>query len=460
MMRRTFALALSPLFALGLALPSACSDSGQTGGTGGAGATSSSSSGSSSGSTTSSGSTSSSSGTVIVPDGGIEHPCKLPGSVQFTTSGVVVVPGGSSPVDLSFLHLPAGFCVHYFATVGNTRQLRFAPGGELFVASPTGLTTGGGPGGQNAIVVLPDDDHDGTADAPVTFLSNLPKTQGLLFTGGSFYYQDDTRIMQVAYTPGDRAPGAASKQVANVSYYSSALHWPKALDVADDGTIYMANGGDQGEACDPSHPFHGGIRKLDGTPDGAPIAKGFRNPIAVRCPKGHNQCFTLELAKDYTSNAGGREKMVPIRAGDDWGFPCCATKNLPYQDIAPSDCSGVVSEDVGFLIGDTPFGFDFAPASWPGMWSGRALVANHGAAGSWVGARIVAIAMDPATGLPLPSTNANGTNMGGMVDFATGWDDQTLSHGRPAAVEFSSDGRMFVGSDTTGLIFWIAPIDM
>jgi glucose/arabinose dehydrogenase len=394
-----------------------------------------------------------------MPEGGIQHPCKLPGSIQFTANGTVVVPGGSSSADLSFLHLPEGFCAHYFATIPNTRQLRFAPGGELFVASPTGLTTGGGPGGQSAIIVLADDDHDGYADAPTTFLGNLPKTQGLMFTPGFFYYQDDTKIMRAPYQPGDRSPSGASEQVANITYYSSSLHWPKAMDIADDGSIYVANGGDQGETCVFPHPFHGGIRKIDGTPDGAPIAQGFRNPIAVRCQKGHNKCFALELAKDYTATSGGREKLIPIRKGDDWGFPCCATKNTPYTDVPPTDCSDVVPEAVGFYIGDTPFGLDFAPASWPAPYGGSAMVGNHGAAGSYVGARVVSIGMDPSTGLPLPGGNVNGQNTGSMKDFATGWDDGTLQHGRPAAVELSADGRMFIGNDTNGVIFWIAPID-
>jgi glucose/arabinose dehydrogenase len=92
------------------------------------------------------------------------------------------------------------------------------------------------------------------------------------------------------------------------------------------------------------------------------------------------------------------------------------------------------------------------------MWSGAAIVATHGAAGSWTGARMVAIAMDPTTGMPMPGTNMNGSDMGSMTDFATGWDDGTLSHGRPAAVEFSSDGRLFVANDNNGAIFWIAPL--
>jgi hypothetical protein len=67
--------------------------------------------------------------------------------------------------------------------------------------------------------------------------------------------------------------------------------------------------------------------------------------------------------------------------------------------------------------------------------------------------------MDSTTGLPLPSTNANVQQMNmGMVDFATGWDDGSNGHGRPAAVTFSPDGRLFVASDNGGVIFWVAPM--
>ena len=163
--------------------------------------------------------------------------CDLPGSVQTTANGLVLVPGGPAGApDLSFLHLPVGFCAHFFARVGNTRQLRFAPGGELFVASPTTATTGGGPGGKAAVIVLADDDHDGVADASTTFLGGLPSTQGMLFTGGYFYYQDATQIMRVRYAKGDRTPSASSEPVANITIFRSGIHWPKALDAADDGT--------------------------------------------------------------------------------------------------------------------------------------------------------------------------------------------------------------------------------
>jgi glucose/arabinose dehydrogenase len=388
--------------------------------------------------------------------------CDLPGSVQTTANGLVVVPGGPAGApDLGFLHLPVGFCAHFFAKVGNTRQLRFAPGGELFVASPTRATTGNGQGGKAAIMVLADDDHDGVADTASPFLSGLPSTQALLFTGGYFYYQDDTKIMRVPYRTGDRTPSGGSEQVADITIYVSNGHWPKTLDVADDGTIYVGNGGDQSERCDPTHPFHGGILKLDGAPGGTPVAKGFRNPISVRCSRGHNLCFAAELTRDYTATQGGREKIVPIRQGDDWGFPCCATKDLPFPDIMPApDCSGVASEDNSFIVGSTPFDLDFETGRWPAPWNNRVYVPLHGAAGNWEGARLVSIALDPVTGHLLPASDLGGEPSGALAEFATGWDDGTFTHGRPAVVAFAADGRLFLGNDANGDIIWIAPLGL
>ena len=399
----------------------------------------------------------------VVPEGGILHPCGLPGTIQFTSSGTVTLPGGSpSWPSLSFLHLPMGFCAHYFGTVGNARQLRFAPGGDALVASPTTPTTGGGAGGGSAIFLLPDANLDGVADSNVTYLGGLPSTQGLLFTGGYLYYQDGTAIQRVPYVPGDQSPSGAAVKVADLTGYVSSIHWPKTLDVADDGTLYVGNGGDQFEMCVTPHPFHGGILKIDPAPGpnpgGVQVAQGLRNPINVRCRHGDNTCFALELALDYSGSTGGREKLIPIRQGDDWGFPCCATTNLPYASSPTgTDCSTTATDTDSFLIGDTPFGVDFEPGFWTGQWAGQAFVVTHGAAGSWAGARIVAIPMNGATGLPVSASDTSGSEMG-MVDFATGWEGTPPQNGRPAAVTFSPDGRLFVANDNNGVIFWVAAL--
>ena len=394
--------------------------------------------------------------------------CSLPGSVVWNGGLPHVVAGGASAPDLSWMKLPDGYCSHFYGSVPETRQLRFSPSGDLFVASPSTTAPGGASGGLASIVVLPDDNHDGIADRTDTYLAGLTTTQGLLFTGGYFYYQDGPLVRRLPYKEGDRKGTGPGEQVVDVTVYASPTHWSKVLDADDQGNVYVTNGGDNDEACEGSgaadgevtalRPFHGGILQIDGTPNGKLVARGMRNPIAIRCAKGTGTCFGLELALDFAASEGSREKLFPIHQDQDLGFPCCATANQPYggyTDPTP-DCSSVDSEQASFIIDHTPFGLDFEEGSWSGPWKYRAFVVLHGVFGSWTGARVVGIATDSRTGWPVPSSEADGG--GGIQDFATGWDDNKQDHGRPASIVFAPDGRMFVGNDIDGSIVWIAPV--
>jgi glucose/arabinose dehydrogenase len=164
------------------------------------------------------------------------------------------------------------------------------------------------------------------------------------------------------------------------------------------------------------------------------------------------------MALDYSGSSGGREKLLPVHAGDDWGFPCCATTGIPYANVpAGTACGGVATELASFNIGESPFNIEFTPASWPAPWANQALVAMHGEAGSWTGARVLSIPLDLTTGLTVHASDLDGGTVG-MTNFATGWDDGTLQHGRPAALAVAPDGRLFVGNDDDGVIFWVAPL--
>jgi glucose/arabinose dehydrogenase len=401
--------------------------------------------------------------------------CDLPGSLIFGANGAMtLIAGGRASPSLTWLTLPPGYCAHYFANVTTARQIRVAPGGELFVASPSTATAGGAPVGYGAIIALYDDDFDGYADgntipdpdaateSPPIFMDDLPSTQGIAFAPGYFYFQDSTSIMRLPYTKGERTAQGTPEQLADITIYMSSDHWPKTIDIADDGTIYAGNGGDQGESCDPTvfpRPFHGGVLKIDGTPGGTPVAQGFRNPISIRCQHGHNLCFSVELALDGSGPEVGREKLVPIRAGDDWGYPCCATTNTPYENISGTpNCANVPAESVAFIVGETPFGFDFETGLWPAPFTSNVLMALHGYVGSWQGARVVAVPTQ-ANGLPVTSSDLTGS-LPPTVNFATGWDDGMHDHGRPAAATFGADGRLYIANDITGDIFWIAPVTL
>jgi glucose/arabinose dehydrogenase len=103
--------------------------------------------------------------------------------------------------------------------------------------------------------------------------------------------------------------------------------------------------------------------------------------------------------------------LVPIRSGDDWGYPCCATQNVPFDMVAAATCANTTPDTNSFVIGDTPFGVDFDPGNWPAPWGGNAFVVTHGVVGSWVGARIIAIVVDRNTALMMPSTDVTRSSM-------------------------------------------------
>jgi glucose/arabinose dehydrogenase len=396
--------------------------------------------------------------------------CSLPGSVVWNNGAPTTVPGGDPSLeDVSWLQLPDGFCAHYFGNVAEVRQIRFAPNGDLFAASPSMYCAGGAGGGAGSIFVLPDDDHDGVADAPVTYLGGLPVTQGIAFSRTapySIYYQNDKVVMAAPYNLGDRVGDAtAATQIIDIGGYYSSTHWPKAIDVDDDGNVFVTSGGDQASPDDsclqPSSmwAYRGSVWQVDGTPGGTMVSTGFRNPIALRCAKGTGACFGLELARDFAPQQGSREKLFPVQLGADYGQPCCATQNLPFTDSPTgTDCSGIASEITSFLIDHTPFGLDFEQGAFPGMWQYRAFVVLHGFVGSWEGARVVGIATNPTTGWPVDSSEADAGTA--LSDFGVGWylNGASQNHGRPASITFAPDGRMFIGNDINGDIIWVSPV--
>ena len=191
-------------------------------------------------------------------------------------------------------------------------------------------------------------------------------------------------------------------------------------------------------------------------------ARRWRRAFAIRSPSDASAdtitAFAAELALDGSGASGGREKLVPIRQGDDWGFPCCATANLPYAAVGGNpNCASVPPESASFVIGHTPFGFDFESGIWPAPYANTVLLAFHGFVGSWSGARVAAV---PTTSDGMPAGTSELGGGAGPIDFATGWDDGLHQHGRPAGVSFARDGRAFISNDVNGDIFWVAPVTL
>ncbi len=375
--------------------------------------------------------------------------------------------------DVPDLQVPPEFCIREMTTtpVKEARVIRFAPNGDLFVAAPSMLTVGGAMDGPGAIVVLPDDDGDGRADAVINYDGPYPTdgracavvegenpkslscVHGLVFAGGYLYFTRSDEVRRVPYTPGDRAaPAGTSELVAKLG--GAALpdtRWTHTLEVTKDGTILVSRGRGDSDLCSPREMEKGAVFALH-VENGGPLpltpelfANGFRNPMYLRCsPHTCGDCYASELSGDNWDGAGGHEKLALLaRQGQSFGFPCCVTRDVPYSSANPQGCENVARETVAIPLHDTNFGLDFDRGGFPDAYRHGIFVALHGVFTSFGGTGVVFIQTDPTT--LRPSAKA--------TMFAKGFGPK----GRATDVAFAPDGRLFVADDTTGRIYWIAP---
>jgi glucose/arabinose dehydrogenase len=347
--------------------------------------------------------------------------------------------------------VPEGFCIRRYANVPTARVLAFAPNGDLFVASPSAGTPGGAPPGNGAIMVVTDDDHNGAGDTPRTFLSNVTDVHGLLFRRNALLYTTQSTVMSLAYCNGDRAATTTLDRHARVATLTGAVRWTHTLAESTDGRLMVSMGQYDISQCPAPDARAGSVLQIGaGMPEaGSTVVDGFRNPMYIRC-KEWGACYAAELSGDGWDSIGGREKLIEIRQGDRYGFPCCVDRGMPTPGAtAAGTCMDIASSVQTYPLHDTPFGFDWAPSSWPAPYNGSFFVGLHGWVGSWTNAGVQWAPVDPATHRP---TRASEWFVRGFGRRTAGGNDQRVSD-----LVFARDGRMFFADDQSGDIYWVAP---
>lgn len=381
--------------------------------------------------------------------------------------------------------LPEGFCIRRYGRLAHPRVMQFAPNGDLFIASWLSPGPGGTGPGIGAIVVAPDDNRDGVADnlganalpdanrdqvaddlgiyANAAALplpgSDAPdgwsNVHGILFANGYLYFTSRGHVYRIPHTPGMRrvAPGTTPELLADISDSVRPTH---TLAMGPDGALYVTLGNYGLFACPNTNPRQGAVLRIRSSPTdtsiplmGTIVAQGFRNPMYMRCHAWG--CYAAELTDDGWT-APGREKIMKIESGQNYGYPCCYDRNLPSPaNGGRQSCAEVTPSLVGFPVGYTPFGHDFAPSTWPAPYANALFIGLHGQVGSWNDTGINWAPADPTTHAFM-SENA--------TRFISGWGRGTANEGRVAELLFAPDGRLFFTDDQQGHIYWIAPTSL
>lgn len=172
--------------------------------------------------------------------------------------------------------VPAGLCLRHFAKVAEARTLAFASNGDLLASAPSNPTAGGAMGGPGAILVLSDDDRDGTAEIS-TFAAGLPDVHGLAIGGGYIYFTTTADVWRIPFVAGQRRESAPRESLGLPNRFGGGGRWTHGLARSVGGKLFASRG--EYSTCGTSP---GGEITEVSMGDSQLVAKGFRNPMYMR----------------------------------------------------------------------------------------------------------------------------------------------------------------------------------
>ena len=376
------------------------------------------------------------------------------------------------------IQLPVGFKISIFSRLptqigdesqAQPRMMAFDSQGRLFVALAS----------TNQIVMLPDANKDGLAEAPVIIASNLNAPNSLAFI------DDHTLLI------GNQDSVVTTRQVDGKWYAPTPLisnlpyghHTLKTAKIGPDGFLYV-NVGSSCNVCNEADPLRATILRytVNGKPAGgltvyglhglepnhlSPIwARGLRNSQGFAWQPKTGAMFATNNGSDMRSdkkNGKVNDDLPPehlnrIEAGKHYGWPYCwgdAKGGLAEDQnfLAPKVdfCKTAAPPAITFTSHSTPIGITFLDkTNFPAEYKNDAIVALHG---SWN--------RKNPSGYKLVRVKFNGETPVAVLDFATGWlnisnTGQSQAWGRPVDVITGADGALYVSDDRAAVIYRIS----
>ena len=384
----------------------------------------------------------------------------------FCSLSTLTCASAAEPPNKLNITLPAGFEITIFAKLDSApRMMAFDKNGNLFVSYAN----------NNQIIMLPDTNKDGLAEAAVLVSDKLNAPNGLAFVGDNLLVANQDGIVKLTQKLTQKN-GQEIKQWSAPQPFISKLpsggHTLKTIKVGPDNHLYL-NVGSSCNVCVEDEPLRATILRytLDGKPAGSQIqdtlntsspiwAKGLRNSQGFAWhPKSGDMFATNNGADNRSDKKNGKvndelppEHFNKIEPGKHYGWPHCWGNQTEDPNFKGSEnyCKTTTPPAITFTAHSTPIGMTFLDkTNWPAEYKNDAIVALHG---SWN--------REQLSGYKLVRVKFNGDTLVKVVDFATGWlnnkPNNNQAWGRPVDVITGPDGALYVSDDRTDTIYRIS----
>jgi glucose/arabinose dehydrogenase len=342
------------------------------------------------------------------------------------------------------LNLPEGFTINVFARdIGSARFMASNENDTIFVGTKD----------NDKIYALKDADSDGIADQINIIDEGLNKPHSVYYFEGDLYLGEENQVSVYRNITDDGRYSTRDVLVDNLpsgNRLTGGGHNTRTVVVGPDRKMYVSIGSSCNVCVEDDDRRATIIRfNLDGS--GKEIfATGLRNTVGYLFDG--NEVIGVDMGRDQIGDDIPPEEINVIEQGKDYGWPYCYGDNINNPEF-PDKTNYCKNETVAPVFNmqahSAPLGISIlneaAKSTWPSQYSEGYFIAFHG---SWN--------RNIPTGYKVVFVDKSGGDYK-QYNFISGWlEENAQSWGRPVAMTFDSEGRMYLSDDKTGFIYLIS----
>ncbi len=341
------------------------------------------------------------------------------------------------------LQVPAGFQIRPLAEgLQNPRILAVAPDGKIYVSRRD----------QGDVLLLEDQNEDGTLDAEPRTVFTRPGAHGLAIANGMLYVATVNDVYRAPIQP-DGTLGKEERIINDLP--DGGQHPNRTLAFGPDGMLYISVGSSC-NACNETNPEHATL--LRASPDGKTrsiFASGLRNTIGFAWDPATGELWGMDHGIDYLGNEQQPEELNRIAKGKQYGWPHIWGKGGENpQSTPPGQISkkqwAAMSEPMvlGYTAHAAPMQLAFySGGQFPREYRGDAFVTMRG---SWN--------RKPASGYEVVRIRFQDGSPADIEPFVSGFlvDNGQAHIARPVGLAMTKGGALLVGDDANGVIYRVS----